>query len=260
MNTSDQANHICNWLRRLFADQGASNAVIAVSGGIDSAVSLTLLTRALGTAAITPLLLPYGNQDMSDARTICRWNGFADQHVQIIDIAPIVSAAAAAAGMSPTTHQASTSEQIRFGNLMARSRMLIVYDWAKKLPALVCGTENKSEHYLGYFTRFGDAACDLEPIAHLYKTEVRSLAASLGIPDQIITKPPSAGLWFDQTDETELGFTYNQADQVLAALVDQRLSPDDISITGISPETVRNIVSRVRSHAFKHDVPYYFSE
>ena len=112
----------------------------------------------------------------------------------------------------------AADDQLRLGNIMARVRMICLYDLAKQLDALVCGTENKSEKYLGYFTRFGDEASDIEPIMHLYKTEVYELAKHLGIPGAIVAKPPSADLWSEQTDERELGFSYKEADQVLHVL------------------------------------------
>jgi NAD+ synthase len=137
---------------------------------------------------------------------------------------------------------------------MARVRMIAVFDLAKKLGGLVCGTENKSEHYLGYFTRFGDSASDIEPLCHLYKTQIRQYATALGIPNQIITKAPSAGLWEEQTDEQELGFTYEQADIVIAEFLGETEENDEVST-----DIRQKVVARIQSQQFKLEVPYMMS-
>ena len=140
-------------------------------------------------------------------------------------------------------------DQLRLGNIMARVRMIAVYDLAKKLDALVCGTENKSEKYLGYFTRFGDEASDIEPIQHLYKTQIRQLVEYLKMPQTFLEKPPSAGLWQDQTDEKELGFSYEEADKALAEIIDGEQTGADAAIK-------TKVQARVKSQHFKHEVPY----
>jgi NAD+ synthase len=139
-------------------------------------------------------------------------------------------------------------ESVRKGNVMARTRMICVFDIAKKLGALVCGTENKSEHYLGYFTRFGDAASDVEPIAGLYKTEVWEMAKMLGLPEIFYTKEPSAGLWKGQTDEGEMGFSYTDADRVLRGETE-----------GIDSEIIEKVQKMVAKNKFKLEVPYVMS-
>jgi len=121
----------------------------------------------------------------------------------------------------------------------------------------VVGTENRTENYLGYFTRFGDAASDIEPITDLYKTEVRAAARALGLPERMITKHPTAGLWGGQTDEDELGFTYRDADLTLVATMDLRLSPEEAAQrTGVQPDVIARVRARVDSVAWKHVVPH----
>jgi NAD+ synthase len=141
------------------------------------------------------------------------------------------------------------ADELRRGNIMARMRMIAVYDLAKKLDALVCGTENKSEKYLGYFTRFGDEASDIEPLQHLYKTQVRRLVEYLQMPSIFLEKPPSAGLWQGQTDEQELGFSYEDADKALAELIDGTNENSDQLVK-------EKVHARVKSQHFKHEVPY----
>lgn len=240
---------ICSFIQTTFQQQAITHAVIAVSGGIDSALSLTLLTKALGKSAITPVLLPYGDQDISDAETLCRFNQFQPSDWVVLNIKPIVDQIC-------NLRAIPASDHLRRGNIMARVRMILIFDLAREHSALVCGTENKSEHYLGYFTRFGDAASDIEPISQLYKTQVRALAAQLQLPEQILTKAPSAGLWDDQTDESELGFSYAQADQVLVELIDKKIPATEIRLPTVSPSIVQAVCARVAQQSFKRAVPY----
>ena len=253
-----------DFITKVYTTAGKKKAVIAVSGGIDSAVSVSLLTKSLGPKNVIPVLLPYKNQDMADAKRILRWNNIEETQWQEIDIEPLVSSVAKMRKIEQT-------DRLRLGNVMARVRMILVYDLAKENNALVCGTENKSEKYLAYFTRFGDEASDLEPIQDLFKTEVQALAAFLNIPRSILEKAPSAGLWQGQSDEQELGFTYKDADMVLEEYqkyhnhdaddtLDNLDTPELVqSISqkvAISEQTITAVLTRVKASAFKHEVPY----
>jgi NAD+ synthase len=242
-------SEIVAFIQHTFSVQGKTTGVIAVSGGIDSALSLALLTQALGSSNVIPVLLPHHHQIMDDAYAIVEHLHIPKSQWAEVNIFEMVNACCTALNVSD-------ADMVRKGNIKARCRMIAVYDIAKKEQALVCGTENKSEHFLGYFTRFGDAASDLEPLSHLYKTQVRQLATTLNLPPQLIAKPPSAGLWIGQTDEEEMGFTYTQADQVLYHLIDQGVAPTDIKVEGIEPATVSKIISQVESMEFKLQVPY----
>ncbi|EKE14036.1 MAG: hypothetical protein ACD_12C00699G0001 [uncultured bacterium] len=144
-------------------------------------------------------------------------------------------------------------DKIRLGNIMARVRMIILFDLAKQLNALVCGTENKSEKLLGYFTRFGDAASDIEPISHLYKTQIYQLAKYLKVPEEIIKQSPTAGLWNGQTDEDDFGFTYEEADQVLYLYHDRG---QDINLIKKGFKNAEKIINRLFSNKFKLLTPY----
>jgi NAD+ synthase len=240
---------IITFLQRVFTSQHKTAAMIAVSGGIDSAVVLALLARALPREQIFPLMLPYDSQSIADSQAICDFCQIPGEQRRVINIKPIVDAAVFATGQGE-------NEPARKGNLMARARMMVLFDLAKQHDALVCGTENKSEHFLGYFTRFGDAASDIEAIAHLYKTQVRQLAEHLNLPEIFVQKSPSAGLWPGQTDETELGFSYADADQVLEQLIDEKRDPQQITIEGIAPEIVQKVIAQVNTTHFKLEVPY----
>ncbi len=248
-----EIDSITAWIADTFRRTGKAQAVIAVSGGVDSGLALTLLTKALGADNVWALLLPFDDQDMTDAREVTRFNQIPAKQVIEYDIAPAVQILAQTAGLDIQTKKSDRDQiepnNIRLGNIKARVRMILVFDLAKKLDALVCGTENKSENMLGYYTRYGDSASDLEPISHLYKTQVYQLAKYLNLPAAILTKPPSAGLWLGQSDEDVFGVSYEQADLVLEALVAGQKVDIETSVA-------QKITNRVDSQKFKSFVPY----
>ena len=262
-------DEVTAFLKRSLKRSGKESITVAVSGGIDSAVSLTLAVRAVGAANVFPILLPYEDQSMLDAECCISWNKIEPDQSKTINIFPMVQAATEALGLALEADQLS----LRLGNIMARSRMIVLYDWARQHNALVCGTENKSEKHLGYFTRFGDEASDIEPLLSLYKTEVRELAAELELPEIFLEKAPSAGLWKGQTDEEELGFSYADADQILMQLIDEKAGKRYLQLIEgsrltevtqelakelpeLSEKTIEAVLKRVQSQQFKQEVPY----
>lgn len=259
IDPQSELQKITSSLKAILQREKISKVVVAVSGGIDSAVSLTIFTQILGKENVYPILLPYNNQVVTDSKAIVAFNQIPKENVTQINISQPVDCFAQLIKL--------TSDQLRLGNIMARVRMVLVYDHAKKLNALVGGTENKSEKYLGYFTRFGDEASDIEPIVHLFKTQVRQLAQYLEIPAEIITKAPSAQLWEGQTDEKELGFSYSQADKVLAKIEEigwqvelptnwLEVYQKQVQVPELDNQVVKSVLLRVDQVSFKHRVPY----
>jgi NAD+ synthase len=240
-------------LRETVNDAGFSRAVIGLSGGIDSSLSLAIAAEALGPENITAITLPSRHTDqvhIDDARACAEAAGLPDENFLTASIEPILEGVAAVRPTAP-------GEPLRFGNASARARMIMIYDLAQERGGLVLGTENRSEYYLGYFTRFGDAASDVEPIWDLYKTEVKVAAELMGQPEAVLVKHPTAGLWGGQTDEDELGFTYREADLALVCLEEMTLDIDAAAErSGVDRDVVARVKARVDAVAWKHRVPY----
>lgn len=197
-------------IRYTYWASGCTGIVIGVSGGVDSSVAAAFCCRAIGPERVVGISLPSSvsnPQDCSDAATLCAQLGM--EH-RTISIEPILEAFCTMPGFTPSPY-------LR-GNLMARIRMAVLYYHANLEHRLVCGTSNRSEYLLGYCTKFGDNAADIQPLLHLYKTEVYGMARELGIPDPIIKKVPSAGLWAGQSDEGEIGLSYDEIDASLKYL------------------------------------------
>ena len=233
------------FLREESRKSGHRRVVVAVSGGVDSAAVAALAAEAFGPGNVTALFLPYRTSDAASrehARLVAMTFGLA---LEEIDITPQVDAYLGRLG---------EIDRVRRGNKMARERKSIEYDRAWP-DGLVLGTSNKTELLLGYGTRHGDMACDLNPVGDLYKTQLRELSTHLGVPDVVVRKAPSADLWKGQTDEEELGFTYAQADLILYHLVDRRLRPAELIANGFDAPLVNTIREKMRRSHYKRVMP-----
>ena len=225
---------------------GFSRAVVNLSGGLDSALSCALTAEALGPENVLALRLPYR---MSSPESL--------EHAQmVIEQFQVQSETISITGMvDPFIQRDPHMSNLRKGNVMARARMIILYDQTEVFKGLAVGTSNKTEILLGYSTLWGDSAAAMNPIGDLYKTQARQLARAISIPSVIIDKPPSADLWAGQTDEDELGFSYEDVDKLLYLLVDQRYSPKECVETGFDQKFVEKVVARIRGTQFKRMLP-----
>jgi NAD+ synthase len=256
------AKELVSFIKTSVTNAGFSRVVGNVSGGIDSAIATALASAALGPQNVFTLLLPYKDwhtEASRQARQLLHNLEIPSSHIFEIDIAPIVEAFQQTLKFQLRAVENSAAEAeldtLRVGNVMARVRMVILFDYAKKLNALVLGTENKTEHYLGYYTRFGDEASDIEPLRNLYKTEIYQLADYLQIPKEIREAVPTAGLWPGQTDEGQFGFTYPEADEILYGLYEVHLSPRELVSRGLDDKVIEAVKTWVEKMAFKHNLP-----
>jgi len=246
LDSEREANRIVRFVRRQLARTGRERVVLGLSGGIDSALTALLCVRALGPDRVIAMALPHATSSPSsekDARLLADQLGIK---LTRFDITPMVEA----------MEQAYPNMGARRrGNIMARCRMTVLYDQSEAYKGLVVGASNRTEMLLGYFTLYADNAAAFRPIGHLYKHQVRQLARHLGTPEAILTKAPSADLWAGQTDEGELGFTYDHADQILYLLTECERTPSQVVELGHSRELVDAVWGRMHWSVFKRREP-----
>ena len=225
---------------------GFNKAIVGLSGGLDSALVCFLAAEALGAQNVMAVRMPYKTSSKESL-----------DHAQlVIDKLGVQTVTIPITGMAdPLIQLDPEMDNTRKGNIMARMRMIVLYDLSASFHGLVVGTGNKTEILLGYSTLYGDSACAINPIGDLYKTQVRQLSKDMGVPDVILTKPPTADLFLGQTDEGDLGFTYDQVDQLLYLLVDQRYSVQDCVESGFSSTFVEKVILRIRRSQFKRILP-----
>jgi len=234
------------FIRQKFSEAGYSRAVMGLSGGIDSSTSAYLAQRALGAENVWGINMPYRTSSpdsANDAQLVVRELGI---NFLTIELTEMVDA---------YFKYFPDADQIRRGNRMARERMCILYDQSAALQALVLGSGNKTELLLGYCTLHGDMASALNPLGDLYKTQVRNLARFLGVPERIIQKAPTADLWPGQTDEGELGFTYEEADKLLYFMIEERYTRAELKELGFADDFIQQVTDRVGKHAHKRCLP-----
>ena len=244
----DQAiRTILRFITGKMLQSGLDGYVVGLSGGIDSSLSATLAVNAVGKEKVLGVMMPYrtsASTSLEDAHLLAEQLGI--EH-RVVDISPMINA---------YFPEITVDLKIRGGNKMARERMSVLFDIAHETNRLVLGTGNRTEICLGYTTLFGDAACSVNPVGELYKSEVREAARALGVPERIIAKPPSADLWEGQTDEGEIGVTYEMIDRLLHRLVDDgETSMEKLEAEGFHTTDISRVVSLMNRNAFKRAMP-----
>ena len=246
INTNVACQILTGFIKSELTRVGYRRAVISLSGGMDSALSCVLAVEALGAENVLAFSLPYRfppPNHLEHAQIL------VDQYkvpCETIEITKMVE---------PLFEYDPAMTKQRKGNIMARARMVVLYDRSEAFQGLAIGTSNKTELLLGYSTLWGDMASAINPVGDLYKTQLRQLSRAMGLPDVIVDKPPSADLWIGQTDENELGFTYEQVDKLLFLFVDQRYSAQECVEEGFDKSFVDAVLARIRRSQFKRMLP-----
>jgi NAD+ synthase len=244
------------FIRNQLKQAGFGRALLGLSGGIDSALVAFLVAEAIGPENLLCVLMPYRTsspESVEHARLVVAQLGCASEIVEISRIVDGYFGNGDEPGDGgPSAREAS---QLRRGNFMARARMCVLYDRSVPWSGLVVGTGNKTEALIGYSTLFGDSACAFNPIGDLYKSQVRQVAAAIGVPEAIIRKAPSADLWPGQTDEVEAGFTYPELDRLLFWMIDKRHSDEELLAMGFREPAIARVKRLVAVSEFKRQVP-----
>jgi NAD+ synthase len=246
INTELARHILVDFIRTEIQRAGFECGVLGLSGGVDSAVACFLAAEALEPGKVLAVRMPYKTsspESYEHAQMVIEATRVDEITIPVTDM------------VDPLFERFPEADPIRRGNAMARARMIVLYDQSAARRALVIGTGNKTEILLGYTTQFGDAACAINPMGDLFKTQVRQLARALGVPEVIVAKPPSAELWVGQTDEGELGFTYADVDRLLLHLVDGRFSPEACVEAGFDRGFVQAVLERIRRSQFKRAMP-----
>lgn len=236
------AQKISDFLKKEFKKKKKKKAILAVSGGIDSAVCAFLCKKA--GLDLYAIVLPYRKKGL-DGKKLAKALKLPKSRIITLDIGSLVDRTV------KELRKTVKIDQVDKGNIMARQRMIIQYALARSLGGLVIGTENLSEYYLGYFTLYGDQASDISPISGLWKTQVYGLAKYLGVPKWVLRKRPTAGLWPGQTDEKELGFSYEEGDPILHFFVTKKYSKEKIINLGFGKKIVDKVLKRVKITNYK---------
>ena len=248
LNNKSIEKTLVDFIRKETEKIGIKKAVIGLSGGIDSTTSAYLTAKALGGENVLGVLMPYkssSKDSITDANLIVDLLNIRSKTIDITDMVDSYLA----------NKENEDMNDIRKGNLMARVRMIVLFDESARENALVMGTGNKTEILLGYTTLFGDSACAINPVGDLYKIQLRDLARYMGVPQEIIDKKPSADLWVGQTDESELGFTYEDIDNYLYQMRDEKKSASELLKAGFDKSFMHAINSLITKNEFKRLPP-----
>lgn len=247
IDLNDKIEKIKRFISSRLDKSGLAGFVIGLSGGIDSALSATLAVEAIGKGKVLGIIMPYqtsSDNSEKDAMELIKKTGIEYRKV---DISPMINA---------YYDKIDENNRLRAGNKMARERMSILFDITYETGRLVLGTGNRTEICLGYTTWYGDSACSINPIGELYKTEVRQMSKTLGIPNQIINKAPSADLWAGQTDEVEIGVLYEQIDLILGSIIDDGIrSKSELNNLGYNENDIRQVITLLNKNGFKRSLP-----
>ncbi len=246
INPALVAEILVRFIRNEVTRTGFTRGVFGLSGGIDSSTVAYLAVKALGAENVLAVTMPYKTSSEAtrrDSQAVVDDLGLATLEV------PITTQVDAYFAMFPD------AARMRLANKCARERMTVLYDQSAAFEGLVIGTSNKTELLLGYGTQFGDLASAINPIGDLYKSQLRSLAAHLGVPRAILEKEPSGDLWVGQTDEGELGFTYADVDRLLVLLVDRRWQPAQLVEVGFDTAFVEQVLRMIRRNQYKRRLP-----
>lgn len=246
LNTGVVEKLLVKFLHDQVTNAGFSRVVLGLSGGVDSALVATLAVKAVGKKNVLAVILPTRSSSPASVRDAEALTGRLGIRSETIDISSMVDAC---------IDGNKVKDRVRIGNIIARTRMIVLYDISAREKALVVGTSNKTELMLGYGTLHGDMASALNPLGDLYKTQVWQLAEAVGVPEEIRRKQPSADLWKGQTDEGELGFKYRDADALLHAMIDERRTDRELLKRGFKKEFISRIKETVRKNQFKRRPP-----
>ncbi|MGB9595388.1 MAG: NAD+ synthase [Candidatus Poribacteria bacterium] len=246
INTEKVSETIENFIRQKVNESGYSRVIIGLSGGIDSSTVAYVAKRALGAENVFGINMPYRSsnpQSAADAKLVAENLGINFKTIEITDM------------VDAYFENYPDANMLRRGNFMARERMVVLYDQSALLKALVLGCGNKTEILLGYCTLYGDTACAMIPLGDLYKTQVRALAKYLSVPEQIILKTPTADLWPGQSDEGEMGFTYENVDRLLYFMIEKRYTLEELKTLGFDESFINQVADRIKKNRYKRCLP-----
>ena len=246
IDLNEQVELIVKFIKKQLTSAGFSKLIIGLSGGIDSSVTAALCVKAIGKENVFGVMLPYRKSHPDSLNHATEVAELLNIEHEVIDISPMVD--------SYFDKYASDADILRKGNRMARERMCVLYDLSAKYKALVAGTGNFSELMIGYCTHYGDNACAFEPLGYLYKTEVYIIAEILGLPQSVITKKPTADLWEGQTDEDEMGITYDELDEILYQMLDEKKDEIEL-ISSFGEDKIHKVERMIKNSEFKRRMP-----